>query len=129
MSGRLARHGGLFVLVGLAQLAVDSSMFALLHALTGATVAANLASRATAAGIGFWANGRYTFSEDGVPKLGGRRFMRYVVTLLVMTVLSTLALKAIEWQFGGDALYLGKPLVEAALAALGFLVARAWIYD
>ena len=45
-----------------------------------------------------------------------------------MSVLSTLAVMGLDQLHGLHAAWLGKPLVDAVLAALGFLAAKYWIY-
>ena len=129
MSRLLARQGVVFIAAGLTQLLVDWGVFSALYALTAVAVAANLSGRAAAAGVGFWLNGRYTFAVDGQPRLAPRNFMRYLVVFVTLTAISTAAVVGIEWLWGPVAVYWGKPLVEATLAVLSFIVAKLWVYD
>ena len=118
-----------FGLVGGLQLLLDWACFVALTALGVAVPPANLAGRVAGAGLGFWANGRFTFARPGeAPRLGRRRLLRFVLFWLAMTALSTLAVMGLDQTHSLQAAWLGKPLVDAVLAALGFLAAKFWIY-
>ena len=118
-----------FGLVGGLQLLLDWACFVALTALGVAVLPANLVGRVAGASLGFWANGRFTFAKPGEPpRLGRRRLLRYVLFWLAMSVLSTLAVMGLDQLHGLYAAWLGKPLVDAALAAMGFLAAKYWIY-
>ncbi len=115
-------------LVGGLQLLLDWACFVSLTAAGVTVVPANLAGRVAGASLGFWLNGRFTFSRGGQAVLGRRSALRFVVFWLGTTAASTLAMHAIDAREGLQAAWLLKPLVEALLAALGFLAARHWIY-
>ena len=115
-------------LVGGLQLLLDWGVFFTLTSLGAAVVPANLAGRVAGACVGFWLNGRYTFAGPGAPAPGRRQAMRFTALWLATTAASTLAMHAIDAQQGLQAAWLLKPLVEAALAAVGFLAAPLWIY-
>ncbi|HEX5694039.1 MAG TPA: GtrA family protein [Arenimonas sp.] len=118
-----------FGLVGGLQLLLDWACFVALTALGVAVLPANLAGRVAGACLGFWANGRFTFAVPGEPpRLGRRRLLRFVVFWLAMSALSTLAVMGLDQFHGLYAAWLGKPLVDAMLAVLGFLAAKYWIY-
>jgi putative flippase GtrA len=117
-----------FGLVGGLQLVLDWACFVLLTAAGLAVVPANLAGRIAGASVGFWLNGRYTFARDGQPQLSRSQLLRFVAFWLATTTVSTLALQAIDSAQGLQAAWLLKPLVEALLAAAGFLASRHWIY-
>ena len=118
-----------FGLVGGLQLLLDWACFVALTALGVAVLPANLVGRVAGASLGFWANGRFTFAKPGAPpRLGRRRLLRYVLFWLAMSVLSTLAVMGLDQLHGLHAAWLGKPLVDAVLAAMGFLAAKYWIY-
>ncbi len=118
-----------FGLVGGLQLLLDWACFVALTAIGVAVPPANLAGRIAGASLGFWANGRFTFSRPGEPpRLGRRRLLRFVLFWLAMTAISTLAVMGLDKMHGLHAAWLGKPLVDAALAGLGFLAAKYWIY-
>ncbi|WP_374601273.1 GtrA family protein [Arenimonas sp.] len=118
-----------FGVVGGLQLLLDWACFVALTALGLMVPAANLAGRIAGAGLGFWANGRFTFARPGEPpRLGRRRLLRFVFFWLAMTAISTLAVTGLDQLRGLHAAWLGKPVVDAALAGLGFLAAKYWIY-
>lgn len=118
-----------FGLVGGLQLLLDWACFVALTALGVAVLPANLVGRIAGASLGFWANGRFTFAKPGEPpRLGRRRLLRYVLFWLAMSALSTLAVMGLDQLHGLHAAWLGKPLVDAVLAAMGFLAAKYWIY-
>ena len=118
-----------FGLVGGLQLLLDWACFVALTALGVAVLPANLVGRVAGASLGFWANGRFTFAKPGEPpRLGRRRLLRYVLFWLAMSALSTLAVMGLDQLHGLHAAWLGKPLVDAVLAAMGFLAAKYWIY-
>lgn len=119
------RQGGLFLLIGLAQLALDSSIFIGMTALGLPVVASSLIGRSSGAAIGFWLNGRYTF---GKAKLDRSHAARFIIAWLLLTVLSTALISSIAAQLGLHAAWLAKPLVEAALAVASFVISRHWIY-
>lgn len=118
-----------FGVVGGLQLVVDWACFVAFTALGVAVGPANLAGRVFAAGVGYWANGRFTFAQAGEgPRLGRQRLYRYLVFWAAMTSLSTLAVMGLDQLHGLHAAWLGKPLVDAVLAGLGFFAAKYWIY-
>jgi putative flippase GtrA len=129
MVRRLTTQGAAYVLVGLTQLLLDWAIFSALFAATGVALASNLTGRASAAGLGFWLNGRYTFARDGQARLGAARLTRYATAWLVITAVSSIAVLLTEWRFGAPALYWAKPLIEAGLAVGSFLIAKLWVYD
>jgi len=118
-----------FGLVGAAQLVIDWACFVALSSLGLAVVLANVVGRVVAAGFGFWGNGRFTFAQPGGrPRLDRRHALRYVLFWLAMTLLSTTAVAGLDALRGLQAAWIGKPLVDALLAVIGFLAAKHWIY-
>ena len=115
-------------LVGGLQLLLDWACFVSLTAAGMAVVPANLAGRIAGASLGFWLNGRVTFARAGQPVLARRNLLRFLAFWIATTAASTLAMHAIDAREGLATAWLLKPLVEALLAALGFLAARHWIY-
>lgn len=124
----LLRQGASYVAIGLLQLALDSLLFVALSALGMPAVFANVCGRASAAGLGFWLNGRFTFADGGPPRLGGARLRRYVITWLSLTAISTGAVTMTEHLLGLHGAWVAKPVIEAALALLSFLMLRQWVY-
>lgn len=124
----LLRQGTSYVAIGLLQLALDSMLFVALSAVGIPAMAANVLGRAIAAGLGFWLNGRFTFAQSGQPRLGGARLRRYVIAWLSLTAISTVAVAAAEHLVGLRGAWLAKPLIEAVLALVSFVVLRHWVY-
>ena len=117
-----------FGLVGGLQLLVDWLCFVSLTALGVPVVPSNVAGRVLGASMGFWLNGRFTFAGNGAAPLGRGPLLRFVVFWLAMTLLSTLAVHQLDALQGLHIAWLGKPLVDAVLAVMGFVASRYWIY-
>ncbi len=87
-----------------------------------------LPSRSSAAAVGFWLNGRYTFADGDGSRLGWRRFARFWVLWLAMTALSTLLLASVEARLGLHWALLAKPVVEGGLAVANFFLMRRLVF-
>jgi putative flippase GtrA len=124
----LSRQMLMYLLAGLAQLALDWALFVVLSHAGVALALANFAGRVCGAALGFWLNGRYTFSDGGRARLERRHLLRFVPAWLALTALSTLLLMLVERQFNLQAAWLAKPAVEALVAAIGFVVWRQWVF-
>jgi putative flippase GtrA len=124
----LFRQGGQYVLVGLLQLALDWALFVMLTWLGVGAVPANLLGRVSGALLGFWLNGRLTFAVQGKPRLGWRRFARFLIVWLTLTVISTVAVSWVATQLGLQQAWLAKPLVEGVLAVVAFFLWRQLVY-
>ncbi len=124
----VVRQGGTYGVVGVAQFLLDWVIYvAFTHA--GMTVVvANVLARIGGASAGFVLNGAVTFRDQHGARLGWRRFSKFAISWSVLTLFSTIALVAINAAQGLQASWLGKPLVDVALAGAGFLLARRWIY-
>jgi len=116
-----------YAVVGVAQILVDWAIFVALTALGSPVAASNVASRLIAAVLGFWLNGRFTFSGQ-VAGLGSGHAFRYAASWLAMTALSTLAVRAADGFAGLHAAWLLKPAIDVVLAGIGFLASKYWIY-
>ena len=121
-----ARQGMSFLIVGGCLIVLDWAVFVALTALGVMPIPANVTGRVTGALVGFRANGRITFSVPGSPRLGRCRFARYLVLWIMLTLLSTVTLLA--EQLSLEIAWLAKPVVEAGLAVVSFLVSRHWVY-
>lgn len=88
---------------------------------------ANVAGRVCGALLGFWLNGKFTFNGEGMA-VGGVQLRRFVLMWLCTTLASTWAIGRVDDHLGLSWAWLAKPLVEAALAAVGFVLSRYWIY-
>ena len=124
----LSRQGRWYVIVGLAQLLLDWATFVGLTALGVPAAPGNLAGRVAGALLGFWLNGRITFAQDGEARLGRVRLLRFALAWLVLTLVSTWLVAFIAGRAGLGQAWLAKPVVDAGLAAVGFLVSRHWVY-
>lgn len=124
----IARQGVSFVIVGCCLIAFDWAVFVALTALGMLPVLANVAGRVAGAVIGFWANGRITFSVPGSARLGRRRLVRYLVLWTALTLLSTMLVTVLADQLSLEVAWLAKPVVEAGMAVLSFFVSRHWVY-
>jgi len=124
----LLKQGPRFVLVGLAQLALDWLVFVATTAGGMPVAPGNLAGRVCGALLGFWLHGRWTFAEPGQPRLGWTRLLRFAVVWLALTAASTLLVSVIADSLGLSQAWLAKPLVEAALAVVGFFLWRHAVY-
>jgi putative flippase GtrA len=124
----LLRQGSHYLAFGILQLLLDWAAFVALTALGLPAAPANLASRTSAALVGFWLNGRYTFADGTGSRLGWRRFARFWALWLVMTVLSTALVATVESRLGLRWAWLAKPLVEGGLAVANFFLLRRLVY-
>ncbi len=125
IGGQWAGQGLRYLAAGAAQFALDWAVFAALHASTGASALPNVAGRLSGALLGFAINSRWTFG--GADAWHGPRLRRFLVFWLAQTAASTLLVwVAARWLPMGW-VYVAKPAIEVALAAVGFLVWRGWI--
>jgi putative flippase GtrA len=124
----LLRQGGHYLAFGILQLLLDWSLFVAFTALGLPAAPANLASRTSAATLGFWLNGRYTFADGEGSRLGWRRFARFWALWLLMTALSTVLVATVESRLGLRWAWLAKPVVEGGLAVANFFLLRRLVY-
>lgn len=124
----LARQGVPYAIFGIGVLVVDWATFVLLSWLGLVVPVANIAGRVVGAVMGFLLNGRYTFATAGRAMLGSRQLLRYFVTWVVLTSLSTLAVTALASEQWLWLAWLAKPVIDATLAATAFIVSKYWIF-
>ena len=123
----LRRQGSHFVMVGALQWLLDWGVTVWLSHLGMLIEAANLTGRVSGAMLGYWLNGKFTFAGEDTT-LGRVQFQRFAVLWLCTTAASTLAIGAIDDTLGLRWAWLAKPLVEAALGLVGFVLSRHWVY-
>ncbi len=123
------RQGSNYVAFGLVQLALDTTIFVGLSALGIALAPANFAGRLAGACLGYLLNGRVTFATPGHDGIRWPAFGRFALLWLVLTILGTVLLRAVEHQFGLVGSWYAKPLVEAFLAVLGFLAMKFFVFQ
>lgn len=128
MGASLLRHGLGYGVVGAVQLAVDWAVFVAGSAIGVPAIPANVAGRLSGACLGFYLNGVFTFSTEAGGRLGWQRFRRYAVTWGLLTLVSSVAVYAIDRSAGLGWAWVAKPAVDIGLAGLAFLASRCWIY-
>ena len=126
---RLFKQLFLYALTGCAQLLADWLCFMFLTWLAIDVIPANVIGRVVGATLGFWLNGQYTFARDITASAPQRRQLpRFIIGWIVTAVLSTTFVWILD-AFGGiRAARLGKPVVDATLAVLGFALSKYWIF-
>lgn len=124
----LFREGMPYTLIGIGLLVVDWALFVWLSWLGVAVPMANVVGRIAGAALGFWLNGRYTFSRTDRSVLGARQLVRYFITWCVFTLLSTVAVTLLAENKWLWLAWLAKPAIDATLAGGGFLASKYWIY-
>ena len=120
-----------FLGVGAFQYLLDAGLYALLISQGMGTLPANIASRATAAGMGFVLNRYVTFEQRNETwKLLATSLARFILFWAVMTAISTLSVMLLESYWGAetDVRIAAKLLVEAVLAIISYLVSRFWVF-
>lgn len=122
------RQGMSFIVAGGLQLLLDWAVFVALTSLGVSPVAGNLAGRVCGALLGFWLNGRVTFADQGRPRLGWHRFLKFLAVWLSLTVISTLLVASTASQLGLHQAWLAKPLVEGGLAVVAFFLWKHVVY-
>lgn len=123
----LGRQGSRYLVIGGVQWLLDWGVMVLLSHFGLRIGLANIAGRISGAMLGFWLNGKLTFTGDE-HVLGRRQLLRFVVMWLALTLLSTVAIEAIDDVLGRKWAWLAKPLVELCLGVLGFIGSRHWVY-
>lgn len=125
----LPRQITLFLVVGAAQLALDTAVYIGLTAAGIPVVWGNFAGRVAGACLGFWLNGRYTFADpQGTSRIQRRNMVRFVIAWVLMTAFTGLLLHWVAETFSLQGSWLAKPLVELATAGISFVVWRQWVY-
>ena len=123
----LSRQGRDDLAIGVLQWLIDWGVVVGLTHLGVPVAPANVLGRITGALLGFWLNGKLTFAGDR-NTIGAAQFQRFMVMWVTTTLLSTWALTQVDDLFGLRWVWLGKPAIELALGAVGFLLSRYWIY-
>ncbi len=124
----LARQSVLYVVFGLAQLAVDWLCFVVLTWLGMNPIPANLLARMSGALLGFWLNGKHTFGATTGGTLRPAHLARFVVMWCLTAAASTAAVTLTESAEGLYAAWLIKPFFDASLVVFGFLLSKFWVF-
>lgn len=115
-----------FIIVGLVQIGVDAGVFILLTSAGTPVAPANVVARVMGATMGFPLNWHYTFR--GGNSAVGCAFVRFIVLWLAATALSTVVVSVVADALGLKGAWLAKPMVDAVLAGLSFMVAKWWVF-
>ncbi|MDR2244475.1 MAG: GtrA family protein [Burkholderiales bacterium] len=124
----LARQSVLYLIFGLVQLVVDWLCFVALTWFGMTTVPANLIGRVSGALLGFWLNGKHTFSIATQGRLRPAHLARFIVMWCLTAAASTAAVTLAEGAEGLYFAWLVKPFFDATLAVIGFLLSKFWVY-
>lgn len=122
------QQGGMFVAVGIAQVALDTTVFVVSTALGAPVAPAKVISRACGACLGFMLNGRYTFSEGGPARNTPHHLGRFVLAWSTLTAISTFIVHSIAQAKSLQGAWIANPLVEGGMAFIGFFVWRHWVF-
>ncbi|MDQ3510993.1 MAG: GtrA family protein, partial [Pseudomonadota bacterium] len=123
----LRRQGSHYLAIGIVQWLLDWGVMVGLSHLGLPVRQANVVGRISGAMLGFWLNGRITFAGEQT-RIGRAQFLRFLTMWLVMTLVSTMAIGAIDDYLGLKWAWLAKPAVELVLGMMGFVISRHWIY-
>lgn len=129
LGSELFRQLMLYGLVGGAQLLLDYVCFVVLTGYGVAIVPANLIARVAGATLGYFLNRRVTFAGAVAAERKETAVMfRFAVVWIALTVVGTVIVGALGKMMSLELVWLAKPVVDAFLALLGFLLSRFWIY-
>jgi putative flippase GtrA len=123
----LTRQGRHYLLIGSVQWLLDWGVMVLISHLGVKVEVANVCGRISGAMLGFWLNGKITFSSEGTT-VGRKQLQRFVLMWLCNTAISTFAVGHIDDAFGLQWAWIAKPAVELTLGLIGFLLSRHWVY-
>lgn len=123
----LTRQGRHYLLIGGVQWLLDWGVMVLISHLGAKVEVANVCGRISGAMVGFWLNGKITFSSESTT-VGRKQLQRFVLMWLCNTAISTFAIGHIDEVFGLQWAWIAKPAVELTLGLIGFLLSRHWVY-
>lgn len=123
----LFKQGAGFIVVGLAQLAVDFSTFVLLSYMGVGVVIANVVARFMGAASGYSLNGLFTFSSHTHRSLHLVSACKFVIAWLCLTGFGTFAIVQLRDILHSPS-WVIKLLVESVLALVSFLAMRLWVF-
>ncbi|MGY6028837.1 GtrA family protein [Phytobacter sp. AG2a] len=117
-----------FFICGVVQFGLDTALFTGLTWLGVSVALANIISRGSAACLGYYINGRFTFQR----KMDKYVFLKFVVYWAGMTVLSTALIYLFEHYLitasSVKLMAMTKVFVEILLFFVSFLIAKIWVY-
>ncbi len=124
----IVKQGASYGFVGLLQIGLDSLIFIVLTKFGMITGAANIIGRVSGAIMGFWLNGKWTFSNGEMRPLGARHLGKFLISWTLTTFASTMIVMSATHLEGLHVAWIIKPVADLALAAFGFAISKYWIY-
>ena len=124
----LRRHLGGYAAVGALQWGIEYIVMLALSQWVLPVAPANVIGRVCGAAVGFWLNGRWTFTGTE-HRMDRRALRRFVLVWLGLTLVNTAAVDLIDHAAGLRAAQALKPAMDVLCAGLGFLLSRQWIYS
>lgn len=124
----ILRQTTLFLIIGLCLIAIDWAVFVILGLLGVMPIVGNILARFSGTLLGFWLNGKYTFSVRGEVRLGRVRLLKYLCLWIILTALSSILLDFVASNYRLETAWIIKPMLELALASISFIVHKFWIY-
>jgi len=124
----LRRHATHYLAIGFVQWVVEYGLMLALSEWVMAVEPANVIGRLCGAMLGFWLNGKWTFAGEDT-HVGRRAALRFILMWLVLTLLNTWMVGAIDEHLGLRKAQLLKPLVDMLSGGIGFLLSRHWVYN
>ena len=124
----MVAEGGRFLLVGGLLLGLDATIYATATLAGVANELANPMSRGLAAAAGYFAHRQLTFVAAAALQHTPAQVIRYGLVWVTLTLISTQTLAAVTAEGSATAAIFAKPLVEAVLAAISFLLLKRWVY-
>ncbi len=123
----LGRHARGYLIIGIVQWLVDWGVLVALSGWGMPIKPANVLGRVAGACLGYWLNGKLTFSGDDTV-VGRKQLVRFVLMWIGTTIVSTWSMGMIDHHLGLQWAWLAKPGVEGVLGVTGFLLSRHWVY-
>ena len=125
----ITRQVLLYGVVGAVQLLSDWILFVAFTSSGVSVILSNVLGRVGGAALGFWLNGKYTFLVVGKPAaLGQTQMLKFIAAWILMSVLSSFAVWSMDGIGGLSLAWVGKPVIDAFLAIMGFFISKYWIY-
>lgn len=119
---------GLFFLFGILQFAFDSVIYTILSTVGIDIILANVLSRGSAALLGYFVNGKYTFNK----KPSSESFIKFCIYWLFMTALSSFLLWISKEIYCGEknvgVTFISKVLVEFILFFISYILAKKMVF-
>lgn len=123
----LLRQSRSYLVIGGLQWLLDWAVMVALSHVGMPVRQANVAGRVCGALLGYWMNGKITFAGEDTA-VGRVQLQRFALMWIGTTIVSTWAIGQVDDVLGLRWAWLAKPLVELALAAVGFILSRHWVY-